>query len=108
MRVIKIVRGLLIAAGCWAVGAGAASAQDAGAAYPGRTVLMSKCFQCHTDSMWRDQRQDRRAWEATLYRMVGRGALWSKDEIGQMADYLGSDFAAGKPAAGTPAQPSPR
>jgi hypothetical protein len=52
--------------------------------------------------MWRDQRQDRRAWEATLYRMVGRGALWSKDEIGQMADYLGSDFAAGKPAQSSP------
>jgi hypothetical protein len=76
--------------------------QEAGAAHPGRAVLMTKCFQCHTDSMWRDQRQDRRAWEATLYRMVGRGALWSKDEIGQMADYLGSDFAAGKPAQSSP------
>ena len=31
----------------------------------GRAVVMSKCFQCHTDAMWRDHRQDRRGWEAT-------------------------------------------
>src|SRR5215471_16774829 len=57
---------------------------------PGKDVLVSKCFQCHSPGMWSDQRQDRRAWEATLYRMVGRGALWSEDEIGKMADYLGA------------------
>jgi hypothetical protein len=42
--------------------------------------------------MWRDHRQDRRGWEATLYRMVGRGALWTDDEIKSMADYLGVAF----------------
>ena len=42
--------------------------------------------------MWMDQRQDRRAWESTLYRMVGRGALWTQDEIRQMADYLGNVY----------------
>ena len=42
--------------------------------------------------MWMDQRQDRRAWESTLYRMVGRGALWTQDEIKQMADYLGNVY----------------
>ena len=60
---------------------------------PGKDVLVSKCFQCHSPSMWMDQRQDRRAWESTLYRMVGRGALWTPDEIKQMADYLGSVYA---------------
>ena len=59
---------------------------------PGRDVLVTKCFQCHSPNMWADQRQDRRAWEATLYRMVGRGALWSEDEIGRMADYLGAAY----------------
>jgi len=59
---------------------------------PGKDVLVSKCFQCHSPNMWMDQRQDRRAWESTLYRMVGRGALWTQDEIKQMADYLGTVY----------------
>ena len=54
----------------------------------GRDLLMSKCFQCHSESMWKDQRLERRGWEATLYRMVGRGALWTEDEINAMAGYL--------------------
>ena len=59
---------------------------------PGKDVLLKKCFQCHTPGMWMDQRQDRRAWESTLFRMVGRGALWSEDEIKAMADYLGKAY----------------
>jgi cytochrome c5 len=59
---------------------------------PGKEVLVAKCFQCHSPGMFMDQRQDRRAWESTLYRMVGRGALWSEDEIRQMADYLGNVY----------------
>jgi hypothetical protein len=57
---------------------------------PGKEVLVGKCFQCHTPAMWMDHRQDRRGWESTLYRMVGRGALWSEEEIKAMADYLGA------------------
>jgi cytochrome c5 len=60
---------------------------------PGKDVLLNKCFQCHTPGMWMDHRQDRRGWESTLYRMVGRGALWSEDEIRAMADYLGKTYA---------------
>jgi len=68
--------------------------------HPGRAVVMAKCFNCHTDAMFRDARQDRRAWEAAIYRMVGRGGLWTAEEIKVMADYLGSDFGPGaKPAA---------
>ena len=59
---------------------------------PGKEVLVNKCFQCHSPNMWMDQRQDRRAWESALYRMVGRGALWTQDEIKQMADYLGTTY----------------
>ena len=60
--------------------------------HPGLEILKAKCFQCHTDSMWRDARQDARWWEAALYRMVGRGGIWSTEEIKLMADYLGTDF----------------
>ena len=55
---------------------------------PGKDLLMSKCFQCHNEGMWKDQRQDLRRWQAALYRMVGRGALWTEDEINTMASYL--------------------
>src|SRR5262247_2159611 len=69
------------------------------AQHPGRVVVLSKCFQCHTDAMFRDQRQDRHAWEATIYRMIGRGALWTPEEIKLMADYLGAEYGvAAKPS----------
>jgi hypothetical protein len=62
----------------------------------GLGMIRDKCFQCHTQSMWQDQRLDARGWEATLYRMVGRGALWTTDEIKAMAEYLATDFGPGK------------
>jgi hypothetical protein len=62
----------------------------------GAELLATKCAQCHTQAMWQDQRQDTRAWEANLYRMVGRGALWTTDEIKLMAAYLGENFGPGK------------
>ena len=75
---------------------------SAQAAPPGRAVVLGKCFQCHTDAMFRDQRQDRRAWEATIYRMVGRGALWTPEEIKLMADYLGAEYGPAAKAAAAP------
>jgi mono/diheme cytochrome c family protein len=55
---------------------------------PGRDVLTQKCFQCHQMSMWSAIRQDQTAWESVIYRMIGRGALWTNDEINAMAGYL--------------------
>jgi mono/diheme cytochrome c family protein len=75
------------------------SAQES-AANPGRTLVMSKCFQCHTDAIFRDARQDTRGWEAAIYRMVGRGGLWTSDEIKIMAEYLGSEFGPGSNSSG--------
>jgi hypothetical protein len=78
---------------------------------PDAAVFANLCFQCHNARMWSDHRQDRRGWEGVLYRMVGRGALWTEDEIRRMANYLAAGFgpgsgvasgpAAGKQAAGT-------
>jgi mono/diheme cytochrome c family protein len=82
-----------------------AGGPSGGAPLPGRVVVLSKCFQCHTDAMFRDQRQDRRAWEATVYRMVGRGALWTPEEIKLMADYLGAEFGPAPAPAAKPASP---
>jgi len=55
---------------------------------PGKETLLGKCFQCHGPGMWLDHRQDRRGWEGVLYRMVGRGALWTEAEINAMAAFL--------------------
>lgn len=54
----------------------------------GKEVLQRKCFQCHQATMWSSMRQDQKAWESTLYRMVGRGALWTEAEINAMAAFL--------------------
>jgi cytochrome c5 len=92
--------GTMLAASVRAQEARQEAREAAGPQHPGRAVVMSKCFQCHTDAMFRDQRQDRRSWEATIYRMIGRGALWTPEEIKLMADYLGADYGvAPKPAA---------
>ena len=82
--------------------ASCAMAQDstpkaAPAANPARELVVSKCLQCHSDNIWRDQRQDARAWEATLYRMMARGAVWTGDEIKTMASYLATDFGPNSP-----------
>lgn len=62
------------------------------AKHPGLEVVRAKCFQCHTDSMWRDARQDARWWEAAVYRMVGRGGIFTPGEIKTMTEYLAIDF----------------
>ena len=96
---------VLCAAICFAAPAAAQQpAAGTGPQHPGRDVLMGKCFQCHTDAMWRDHRAERRAWEAAIYRMIGRGGLWTADEIRLMADYLGTDFGPNAPRAAAPAR----
>jgi mono/diheme cytochrome c family protein len=69
---------------------------------PGRDVLAEKCFQCHGPAMWQDHRTDRRGWESVLYRMVGRGGLWTEDEIATMAGYLAAHYGRPAPAARKP------
>lgn len=69
---------------------------------PGRDVLAAKCFPCHAPAMWQDHRTDRHGWESVLYRMVGRGALWTEDEIGTMAGYLATHYGRPAPAARKP------
>jgi mono/diheme cytochrome c family protein len=86
---MSVWRNTLIALVCAPVFCANSAGAQQGDAAPGKALVASKCFQCHTDAMFRDGRQNRRGWEATIYRMVGRGALWTPDEIKQMADYLG-------------------
>ncbi len=66
---------------------------------PGRETTLKLCFQCHSDAMWRDHRQDRRVWEGVIYRIAERGALWTEEEVNAMAGYLGAVYSTqdGKP-----------
>ena len=74
----------------------------------GAELVATKCAQCHTAAMWQDQRQDARAWEANLYRMVGRGALWTTEEIKAMAEYLATDFGPNAKPSEPPTEPRRR
>src|SRR3954468_17625428 len=92
---MSLVRTLALVAGLSLCGTVAAQQKPAPVGFPdapGKEVVVGKCSPCHAPTMWMDQRQARRAWEATLYRMIGRGALWTPDEIRQMADYLGNTY----------------
>src|SRR4051794_7684128 len=95
-------RNLACALACvlsWLAAPAQAQESTPGPQHPGRSVVMSKCFQCHTDAMFRDQRQDRRGWEAAIYRMIGRGGVWAEEENTLMGDHPRTDFwANAKPA----------
>jgi hypothetical protein len=82
---IAVLFAVLFALAC---GPGIARAQQLEAA--GADAVGALCFQCHRATMWSDFRADRQGWERVLYRMVGRGALWTEDEIRSMAAYLAS------------------
>jgi mono/diheme cytochrome c family protein len=90
-----------VAAALLTLAGGALAQQPAAPAPSGRELLVDKCFQCHQDNTWRDGKKTKREWEATLYRMVGRGALWTTEEIQLMAGYLEEDYGptAAKPVA---------
>jgi mono/diheme cytochrome c family protein len=102
MKFLLFAAGFIWAGLILATPARAQEVREAGAQQPGRVIVLSKCFQCHTDAMFRDQRQDRRAWEATVYRMIGRGALWTPEEIKLMADYLGAEYGVAAKSAAAP------
>jgi cytochrome c5 len=80
--------GVFLYASTQAIGQSRAAPQSAPPAADGKEILTRKCFQCHQASMWSSLRQDRKAWEGALYRMVGRGALWTEAEINAMAEFL--------------------
>jgi cytochrome c5 len=69
---MNLTRNILVALACvpMLILASSLSAQQPSAQPKGAELVAAKCAQCHTSAMWQDQRQDARAWEANLYRMV--------------------------------------
>jgi hypothetical protein len=95
MTFSRVVLSLLIVVVPLFISSAGQAAEQASAGFvdaPGKELLMSKCFQCHSEKMWKDLKQDQRKWEGVLYRMVGRGALWTEEEINTMAVYLATGF----------------
>jgi mono/diheme cytochrome c family protein len=90
--IVRASVSLILSAGLSVAQTASTPASDTAAAPNGGELVAKNCFQCHTDTMFRDQRQDTRAWKATVYRMVGRGGLWTQDEIDAMAGYLRAAF----------------
>ena len=82
-----------------------ATTASAAPSHPARELTVSKCFQCHSDNIWRDQRLDARGWEATLYRMLARGAVWTGEDIKTMAAFLATDFGPNSPKSAPAARP---
>ena len=62
---------------------------------PGQQMLAEQCFRCHGEGMWSDLRTDRTGWVSVLYRMIGRGARWTSEQMTVMADYLADTYPAG-------------
>jgi cytochrome c5 len=69
---------------------GAGAASDLG-----QETVAAQCFQCHGDGMWHDLKTDRNGWLSVIYRMIGRGGIWTPEQIASMADYLASTTPAG-------------
>jgi hypothetical protein len=45
--------------------------------------------------MWRDLKTDHEGWLSVVYRMVGRGGVWTPEQINVIADYLAETYPEG-------------
>ena len=61
----------------------------------GQQTVAKECFRCHNDGMWKDVRTDHDGWLSVVYRMLGRGGVWTEDQIEAMADYLAETYPEG-------------
>ena len=62
----------------------------------GQQMLAEQCFRCHGEGMWSGLKTDHSGWLSVLYRMIGRGALWTSEQMSVMADYLADTYPAGE------------
>jgi mono/diheme cytochrome c family protein len=61
----------------------------------GQQTVAEQCFSCHGDGMWRDLKTDHEGWLSVVYRMVGRGGVWTPEQINVIADYLAETYPEG-------------
>lgn len=66
----------------WTAGAQAPASADA------KALFQSKCSLCHPASRAEGKKKSREEWEATVARMVKKGAALNDQEAKLVADYL--------------------
>jgi len=62
------------------------------AAEDGMTLLESRCSVCHPAARPKAAQKTPEQWEATVTRMMGKGAQLSDDEKKVLVDYLSSTY----------------
>lgn len=85
---------LLLLVGLFAAdkGGGPVTAVAAGVAGDGASLLDGRCSVCHSADRPRRARKSPSEWEATVSRMVGKGAQLSATEKGILIDYLAKTY----------------
>lgn len=63
----------------------------------GAALLEARCNQCHTLAPVEVARKTPQEWEATVYRMIGKGARLSDDEARQMVEFLSETYGIQRP-----------
>jgi competence ComEA-like helix-hairpin-helix protein len=80
--------GMLVAAGLTQVGRAQVDLPEGN----GREIVQNICSQCHGLREVVQSRMDAKAWENTVYDMIGRGAPLMEDEIPVVIEYLTKSF----------------
>ncbi len=71
----------------------AAPAQVADADAEGKRIMESNCTTCHgEDSITSGPRRNEAAWDSTIHRMIGHGAVISEAEIVTLKAYLVKNY----------------
>lgn len=83
----RVLVGCLVALPVAALIAGCAAEQKSVVAKP-ETLLDTRCAECHPLARVTSAKKDRAEWEATVERMIGKGARLSEDEKKVLVDYL--------------------
>jgi hypothetical protein len=66
-------------------------------AVSGDILLEERCTQCHTLAPVEVARKTRQEWEATVYRMIGKGTRLNDEEARQVIEFLSDTYGVQQP-----------
>lgn len=65
---------------------------DVFAAPDGASLLEERCSVCHPSSRPKSKQKTPEQWEATVNRMIGKGAKLTEEEKGALLDFLSKTY----------------